>query len=416
MSTLCRRTSRAWRSTLVAAMVLGLGAVPLVLGTPSASAAQASGEPIVLGNVGTYSAPAQGGAGSEVSVGKAAIQAWAKWVNAHGGINGHPVKLIVRDNKNDQALAVSQVKELVENEHVAAFVSNQDGSLNGGYADYLEEKGIPVIGGSVFTIEPWVSNPMFFPEGLTSIPTITSIIDTVKAQGFKNMGSLACAEAAQCAAANKLIESLAGDQDLPYVYGGLVASDAPDYTAPCLAAKQADAEILALLIATADEGIKIADDCARQGYTPGWFLPGEAISAGYLESKSFNGTYDNVGVRPWFSKAPAMKDFHAAMKKYAKDVDLNDADLPMNSVDAWASGLLVQKAVELSGAKGMPTTADILAGLAKIENETLGGFSAGLTFTDTTNKNQYCYFTILIKNQKFTLANGGKTTYGKPLT
>jgi branched-chain amino acid transport system substrate-binding protein len=416
MSILRSRASRAWRNCVITLLGLGTLAVPLVVTSPAASAAQASGDPIVLGNVGTYSAPAQGGAGAEVAVGKAAIQAWAKWVNAHGGINGHPIKLIVRDNKNDQALAVSQVKELVENEHVIAFVSNQDGSLNGGYADYLEEKGIPVIGGSVFTIEPWVSNPMFFPEGLTSIPTITSIIDTVKAQKFKNIGSLACAEAAQCAAANKLIENLAGDQDLPYAYGGLVSSTAPDYTAPCLAAKQADAKMLVLLIATADEGIKIADDCARQNYTPGWFLPGEAIGAGYLKSKSFNGTYDNVGVQPWFSKSAAMSDFHAAMKKYAKDVNLDDADLPMNSVDAWASGLLVQKAVELSGAKGVPTTADLLAGLPKISNETLGGFSAGLTYTDTTNKNQYCYFTILIKNQKFTLANGGKTTCVKPPT
>ena len=47
------------------------------------------------------------------------------------------------------------------------------------------------------------------------------------------------------------------------MYGGLVSSTAPDYTANCLAAKDADAEMLMLLIATADTGRKIADDCAR---------------------------------------------------------------------------------------------------------------------------------------------------------
>ena len=30
------------------------------------------------------------------------------------------------------------------------------------------------------------------------------------------------------------------------------------------------------------------------------------------------------------------------------------------------------------------------------------------TFTDPTNKNQYCYFTIEIKKQKFTLPNGAQ--------
>ena len=56
----------------------------------------------------------------------------------------------------------------------------------------------------------------------------------------------------------------------------------------------------------------------------------------------------------------------------------------------------------------MPTTADILAGLAKFDNETLGGITGGLSYSDPENKNQYCYFTILIKNQKFTLPDGAK--------
>jgi hypothetical protein len=169
-----------------------------------------------------------------------------------------------------------------------------------------------------------------------------------------------------------------------------------------------------LLIATADEGVKIADDCARQNYTPGWFIPGEAIGSGYLKSKSFNNTYNAVGVQPWFSKDASMNDFHAAMKKYAKGVNIDTSDLPMNSVDAWASGLMLQKAVELSGATGVPTTSDIQAGLAKFNNETLGGVTGGLTYSDLSNKNQYCYFTIQIKNQKFTLPNGAKPSCVSP--
>jgi branched-chain amino acid transport system substrate-binding protein len=284
-------------------------------------------------------------------------------------------------------------------------VSNQDGSLNAGYADYLKEKNIPVLGGSIFTLDPWVSNPMFYPQGITAIPNITALVDVAKAAGYKKMGSLACSEAAQCAAANSLVKGLANKGGVDYVYGGLVSSTAPDYTANCLAAKDAEADILMLLVATADTGRKISDDCARQNYKPAWILPGAAIGAGYLKSNSFNNTFNAAGVLPWFSKDPAMKDFKAAMKKYT-DTDLDESDEPMTADDAWVSGLMLQKAVELSGATGVPTTADILSGLAKFDNETLGGLAGGLTYTNLDDKNQRCYFTIEIKKQKFTLPEG----------
>ncbi len=393
------RATRALVAGVVA--ITCLAALPALTATP-AVAQKASGEPIVLGNVGTYSSPQAAGA---IGVGKDAITAWAKSVNAHGGINGHPIKLIQKDNKNDQALAVSQVKELVEQDHVVAFVSNQDGSLNSGYADYLKEKNIPVLGGSVFTLDPWVSNPMFYPQGITAIPNITALVDVAKEAGYKKMGSLACSEAAQCAAANSLVKGLAGKGGVEYVYGGLVSSTAPDYTANCLAAKDADADILMLLVATADTGRKISDDCARQNYKPAWILPGAAIGAGYLKSNSFNNTFNAAGVLPWFSKDPAMKDFKAAMKKYT-DLNLDESDEPMTADDAWVSGLMLQKAVELSGATGVPTTADILSGLSKFDNETLGGLAGGLTYTNLKDKNQRCYFTIEIKKQKFTLPEG----------
>ncbi|HEX3712286.1 MAG TPA: ABC transporter substrate-binding protein, partial [Trebonia sp.] len=142
--------------------------------TTSAAGSAATGTPIVIGSVGTYTQ----GTGGFTDPGLPAIQAWASWVNAHGGINGHPVKLITEDNKGDQAQAVSMVKQLVQQDHVVAFVSNQDGSLNAGYASYLDQQKIPVLGGSVFTLDPWVSDPMFYPEGLTAIQDMSSLAIT----------------------------------------------------------------------------------------------------------------------------------------------------------------------------------------------------------------------------------------------
>jgi branched-chain amino acid transport system substrate-binding protein len=362
-----------------------------------------TGTPIVIGSVGTYSE----GAGGIQSAGKPAIEAWASWVNSHGGINGHPVKLIVEDNMNDQAQAVSMVKQLVEQDHVIAFVSNQDGSLNAGYASYLDQKRIPVVGGSVFTLQPWVSNPMFFPEGLTAIQDIASLALSARRLGYTKIGSVACSEAAQCAAANVLAKAVFSQAGLSYVYGGLVSSTAPDYTASCLAAEQKGVKALVLIIPTAAEGQTIAGDCQRQNYDPSYIIPGEAIGAGYLQSASFNNAFTSAPTLPWFSTAPAAKDFQAAMKQYTT-INLNSPKIeePLTATDAWVSGLMFTEAVKLSGATGIPTTADILAGLAKFKDQTLGGMAAGLTYTDPANKTESCYFTIQIKNQHFTLPDG----------
>src|SRR5690348_7781028 len=193
----------------------------------SGSGSTATGTPIVIGSVGTYTQ----GTGGFTDPGLPAIQAWASWVNAHGGINGHPVKLITEDNKGDQAQAVSMVKQLVQQDHVIAFVSNQDGSLNAGYASYLDQQKIPVLGGSVFALQPWVSDPMFYPEGLTAIQDMTSLAISAKQLGITTVGSLACSEAPQCAAANGLAKAVFAGAGIPDNYGGLVSSTATDYTA-----------------------------------------------------------------------------------------------------------------------------------------------------------------------------------------
>src|ERR1700761_8334222 len=191
----------------------------------TATGSTATGTPIVIGSVGSYTED------GFTDPGDPAIEAWASWVNAHGGINGHPVKLIVEDNKGDQAQAVSLVKQLVQQDHVIAFVSNQDGSLNAGYASYLDQQKIPVLGGSVFTLDPWVSDPMFYPEGLTAIQDMESLALSAKTLGITKVGSLACAEAAQCAAANGLAKAVFGGAGIADTYGGLVSSTATDYTA-----------------------------------------------------------------------------------------------------------------------------------------------------------------------------------------
>src|ERR1700709_2786654 len=68
-------------------------------GGGSSTTVACTGDPVPIGNIGTYSSPT--GAVSDPAVGRKATQAWADWVNAHGCINGHPIKLFVEDDAND---------------------------------------------------------------------------------------------------------------------------------------------------------------------------------------------------------------------------------------------------------------------------------------------------------------------------
>ena len=118
------------------------------------------------------------------------------------------IKLIVDDDQDNQALAVSDVEQLVQQDHVVAFVANQEGSLNSGYANYLDQHKVPVLGGNIYTLD-WDSDPMFFPQGVTAIEGEQAAVTYAKKLGIKKIGSLACSEAAQCSAANSLLKGLA---------------------------------------------------------------------------------------------------------------------------------------------------------------------------------------------------------------
>ena len=373
----------------------------------SPTSATLTSAPIVLGSVETLTSSL----GSFDAISDKAINAWASWVNSHGGVNGHPVKIVIKDDGGDQARSVAAAHELVEQDHVAAFINVGSGALISGWSDYMQQKSVPVIGGSVFS-PLWSTSPVFFPAGGTFIEGATITLAIAKNFGFKHYGAVFCAEAAQCKLAIAFLKARAGAVGIDFAYGGTVSSSAADYTATCLAAKDAGVDVMELGVATYDTGLNIAKSCDRQGYHPAWIIPGEAISNKYLGSPLFNNAFGSPADLPWFADVPANADFKAAMAE-AK-LDLTTSDLPLTATDAWAAGLLFQKAVQLSGVTGVPTSADILAGLTKVSNETLGGFVPPLTFTTPTSKPVPCFFVLRIQNQKFTLPQGAQVACNPP--
>jgi branched-chain amino acid transport system substrate-binding protein len=97
---------------------------------------------IKLGWMGDASGPT---VGSQVPT-LEGIQAYIKWINDRGGINARKINLIVKDDKYQAPLAVSNFKDLQENEKVLAILGLNGSSPQAALAKQIDAAGIPDIG------------------------------------------------------------------------------------------------------------------------------------------------------------------------------------------------------------------------------------------------------------------------------
>ena len=71
--------------------------------------------------------------------------AWADWITANGGIDGHPVKTVVVDDKTDPATGQAVEQQLAADGVTGIIVGNDD--VISAYDSAAIGKGIPLIGG-----------------------------------------------------------------------------------------------------------------------------------------------------------------------------------------------------------------------------------------------------------------------------
>ena len=112
---------RAAASAAIGASLL-TGVALLPAASPPAGAA--TGTPIVLGIMCSCTGPEASSTAQTTPV----LQAWAKYVNAHGGVKGHPISVIAKDDQFNAGTAIADVEQMVTQNHVAAIfdTSNVD--------------------------------------------------------------------------------------------------------------------------------------------------------------------------------------------------------------------------------------------------------------------------------------------------
>ena len=384
--------TRATPGAATAAANPAAGATPGSVAAPTKST-------ITVGNVGDYS----GIVGSVLKDGGPMAQVVARHINDNGGLNGHPVKVVVGDAGGDPSRALSIVRDMVESKGVTVFMANFWVLSANGARAYLEEKKIPVVGGDVASAV-WFKSPMFFPMGSSFDTLSVGSLKTMVDLGHKKVAIAYCAEVEACHVYHDAAKARAANVGATIVYSAQVSLAQPDYTAECLQAQRSGAQALMLGVESTALS-RFARSCKQQGFTPPLVTASLSMIASTAKDPNLEGILAPVATFPFVANdLPATREYKAALARYAPTLEESGT-----TSAAWVSGALLREASK--ALPDQPTSADFLKGLWQIKNNNLGGVTGPLTFREGQPAPDFtCYFLQSISGGKFTAPIGTKQT------
>jgi branched-chain amino acid transport system substrate-binding protein len=322
------------------------------------------------------------------------------------GSNGHPVHIYFADDGADPSTSVSEVEQEVTQDHVIAFVGNFYPLTVGASVPYLQQQGIPVIGGDS-NADAWWQSPMLFPQGSGNLnPSVEAVftIGAAVARGYTKMAVLYCVEDPGCATTVRSFDQPGNTVDgATTVYASTISLTQPDFTAQCIAAKQAGATFV-YFAGDSDSLTRMVGNCVAQGYDPIFDIDSLAVTATLSNNSHLNGLLAGQSDFPWIDAfTPAQATYQQAMKTYAPGVPGS-----ASTSAEWTAGMLaVAAAGDLTST---PTSAEFLQGLWSIKNNNLGGLAPPLTFNQNAPATpSYCFFLMTIQNGQFVDVNNGNS-------
>lgn len=333
----------------------------------------------------------------------AGFEAWAATTNGKGGLGGHPVEIVVEDDGSDPAKALTAAKRLVEEERVTLLISWS--SFVAAWADYANQKEIPVLGGQ--SSDPAMEKGgMLFPVATTISGLLFSQSLVAKNAGVKRMATFYTSKVPAAVEGARVKEKINAGVGLETVYDAAIDPGQPDFTAACLAAKNAGAEAVVLAGVPAE---RIATGCDQQGFDPRWVYTNESFPEGVLNHKVLmSNLLAPAASFPFFLEIPETENYRASMDTDYRGPD--DAQFGPRTSVAWMTGLVLEEAVQNAGAKDILGPADILAGLKKIDNFTANGLLPNLSYAGDGPRLNKCFWELRAEDGELTAPNGLKTT------
>jgi branched-chain amino acid transport system substrate-binding protein len=369
--------------------------------TPAAPKGCAGNEaPLVIGSVGTLS----GVVGYLFTPGIVAIQSWVADTNAKGGINCHKVKYIQGDDGGDPARHQSIIKNFVEQEKVVSFVFNPAPFSGQSSADYLNQKGVPVLGqegGQLFFYDSPMHFPIYANGDMMQANEVYQASKVFLPQGKKKVGTISCTEAEYCNLFDKTAAEIGKKVGFEVVFQAKATLTAPDYTSNCIQARNQGVEALITSL-DAQTNHRLAASCAKVGVKVPLASASLQGSYDYADDPNMEGTVIGMNTRPWFSsEIPSIATYLSALKTYARG---KDAIPGPGSINGWTDAKAFEHAAKGIAPNAVPTPKDIVNGLYAFNGNDLDGLTYPLRFAAGQAKKKIAcgYPVVTGKGGKFT--------------
>lgn len=337
-----RRGRRAAAAVVVAGvMALGIAACGGSGDSGSGASAKGGAEPYVVGASADISGPIAATYGPILE----GLRVYTDWLNGQGGVDGHPIKLLVRDHKSDPALVSSDVKYFNESGTTAVMFAGPSSTL----ASYVAAmKDAPTIyGNSCYPPSPPPKPAAnFFCVGVSPATDAVALVELL----FENMKGkdvklgLVAEDIPGCRVVNdKSIAPLAKKRGAEVVASEVVPVDVTNMrpTAEKLRAAGANAIIQYCLSA---QMVGLGDALGEIGWDGLYMAAGNipGMIAGVEKSKA-----PSFYVFDWFGvpddTVPVFQDISQGAEKYGAKSPI--ADLRWG----WAIGLTLTKALKQCG-------------------------------------------------------------------
>lgn len=334
---------------------------------PNRPASVPTGDPIVLGAVGTKS----GLVGNALLGGFQGLTVWEKWVNTHGGVQGRPVRVIQVDDGGDPGKHAAAVRRLIREERVVAFIGNIAPFTMSAGVPLLEEAGVPALGGEGAE-SSWFRSPMAFPiNGQTVSRSRPSARWALAHLEQRKAAALYVSEAdaPKALAQNWVEEWKKGGGQVLLNTGVSLAT--PDFTGEVVQAKNSGADIMFVLLEKAACN-RFFDALQRQQYKPVIIAPACTLeNALSHKSVATNLLYSASAARSAFAGqlvTIGQEEAFAAGSRFAPSLSLDGAFM-----FGWLAGKLFEEAMAQPGA--VLTPKGVVDALHRLPATDLGGLT-----------------------------------------
>jgi len=138
------------------------------------------------------------------------MQLLAEQINAKGGINGHPLELVIYDDEGDEAKAVLNANKLIEKDQVLAIVGPSLTGTTMAIIPIVEKAQVPLVscaaGVKITTpVKKWV-----FKTPQTDVMAVAKLYEFMKRQGIRKIAILSVSNAYGDSGREQLLEQAAG--------------------------------------------------------------------------------------------------------------------------------------------------------------------------------------------------------------